>query len=427
MRNFLISLVSVLLIAAPALAQPPAGGGQRGGNGEIQTISARTAGLQKRDGFIPFYWDTRRGVLLLELSQQALDREFLYFAALGSGLGTLDVGADRSSFGGSAVARFMRVGTRVLLIEENERFRATNGSPELKHSVELSFPTSAIVAMPIEAEQDGTVLVNATPLLIHDAFNLLGRFRQPRQNLAVTIPGARPQAANASWRLDEGRSVVDMEHTKAFPLNTELEALLTFASDGGQELNQPDTRSLTVRQHQSFVQLPEPGFEPRERDPRVGFFGPTFEDFSQPFNKPFTRAFIDRWRLQKKDPNAAVSEPIKPITYYLDPAVPEPVRSALRRGALAWNDAFKQAGFLNAFRVEDLPRGADPLDVRYSTIQWTNRAGRGWSVGQSQVDPRTGEIIHAVAQLDSHRMRTQHRFWDATQPAGSHPWRRPRR
>jgi hypothetical protein len=416
----LILLISSLLLITSAFAQPPAGGGQRGGAAaEMQTVSARTAGLQRRDGFIPFYWDARRGVLLLELSQQALDREFLYFASLASGLGTLDVMADRSSFGGSAIARFMRVGPRVLLVEENERFRATNGSPELKHSVELSFPTSVIVAMQIEGEQDGTVLVNANSLLMHDAFNLLGRLRQPPNFLAVSIPGARPPAPAAAWRLDDARSVVDMEHTKAFPLNTELEALLTFASDGGQNLNQPDTRALTVRQHQSFVQLPEPGFEPRERDPRVGFFGPTFEDFSQPFNKPSARAFIDRWRLQKKDPNAALSEPIKPIIYYLDPAAPEPVRSALRRGALAWNDAFRQAGFINAFRVEDLPPGADPLDVRYSTIQWTNRSGRGWSVGQSQVDPRTGEIIHAVAQLDSHRMRTQHRFWDATQPAGA--------
>ncbi|MBV8206804.1 MAG: zinc-dependent metalloprotease [Acidobacteria bacterium] len=412
---------------AAAAGQPAGagGGGQqapgprldRAGGGEMQTVSARTAGLQKHDGFIPFYWDARRGVLLLELSPQALDREFLYFTALGSGMGTLDVGGDRSSFGGSALARFMRVGPRVLLIEENERFRAPHGSPALQHSVELSFPTSVLVAMQIEAEQDGTVLVNGNPLLMHDAFNLLGRLRQPGQNLAVTIPGARPAAPSATWRLDEARSVVDLEHTRSFPLNTELEALLTFASDAGQNLNQPDARALSVRQHQSFVQMPEPGFEPRERDPRVGFFGPAFEDFSQPFDRPLTRQFIDRWRLQKKDPNAALSEPVKPLTYYLDPAVPEPIRSALRRGALWWNDAFQQAGFRNAFRVEDLPPDADPLDVRYPTIQWTNRVGRGWSVGQSQVDPRTGEIIHAVVQLDSHRMRTQHRFWEATQPA----------
>src|SRR5947209_1981407 len=159
MRKSALTFSLVLISFVSATAQTPAaGGGQRSGAPEIQTISARTTGLQKRDGFIPFYWDAKRGVLLLELSQQALDREFLYFASLGSGLGTLDVMADRSSFGGSAVARFMRVGPRVLLAEENERFRATNGSPELKHSIELSFPTSVIVAMQIEAEQDGTVL-----------------------------------------------------------------------------------------------------------------------------------------------------------------------------------------------------------------------------------------------------------------------------
>lgn len=419
MRKAILIVSAILISISSSFAQPQAGGGQRGGGApaEIQTISARTNALQKRDGFIPFYWDARRGVLLLELSQQALERQFLYFTALGSGIGSLDIGADRSSFGSSAVAHFMRVGPRVLLVEENERFRATNGSPELKHSVELSFPTSVVVAMQIEAEQDGTVLVNATPLMMYDAFNLLGRMRAGRMGLAVNIPGQGATQPPAAWRFDEGRSVVDLEHTKTFPLNSEFEAMLTFVADAGQNLNQPDARMLTVRQHQSFVQLPEAGFEPRERDPRVGIFGQQFEDFSQPFDKPFARTFADRWRLQKKDPNAAVSDPVKPLTYYLDPAVPEPVRSAFRRGGLWWNDAFQQAGFRNAFRIEDLPPGADPLDVRYPTIQWTNRSGRGWSVGQSQVDPRTGEIIHAVAQLDSHRMRTQHRFWDATQPS----------
>lgn len=419
MRKFALLFFAIALAIIPAVAQP-AGGGQRGaGAAEPQTISARTNGLQKRDGFLPFYWDARRGVLLLELSPEALNREFLYFTALGSGIGSLEVGADRSTFGSSAVAHFQRVGPRVLLVEENERFRATSGSPELKHAVELSFPTSVMVAMQIEAEQDGTVLVNATPLMMYDAFNMMGRLRAGRIGLAVNIPGQAAAPPPAAWRLDEGRSVVDLEHTKTFPLNTELEALLTFSSDQGQNLNQPDPRVVSVRQHQSFVALPGPGFEPRERDPRVGFFGPQFEDFSQPFNKSLNRTFVDRWRLQKKDPNAAVSDPVKPITYYLDQSVPEPMRSALRRGGLWWNDAFQQAGFRNAFRIEDLPPGADPLDIRYPTVQWTNRSGRGWSVGQSQVDPRTGEIIHIVAQLDSHRMRTQHRFWDATQPGGS--------
>jgi hypothetical protein len=141
-------------------------------------------------------------------------------------------------------------------------------------------------------------------------------------------------------------------------------------------------------------------------------------DFSQPYDQPLEREYIARWRLQKKDASAAVSEPVKPIVFYLDRAVPEPMRSALRRGALWWNDAFEQAGLKNALRIEDLPEGASALDIRYPTIEWTNRSGRGWSVGMTQTDPRTGEIVHAIVQLDSHRMRTANNYWNATMPSG---------
>jgi hypothetical protein len=164
--------------------------------------------------------------------------------------------------------------------------------------------------------------------------------------------------------------------------------------------------------------LPEPGYEPREQDPRVGFNTASFQDFSQPYDRPLNRFLITRWRLQKKNPNAALSEPVKPIVFYLDRAIPEPVRSAARRGALWWNAAFEQAGFKDALRIDDLPEGTDPLDIRYPTIQWTNRSGRGWSVGMSHTDPRTGEIIHAVVQLDSHRMRTVNNYWESSIPSG---------
>jgi hypothetical protein len=166
------------------------------------------------------------------------------------------------------------------------------------------------------------------------------------------------------------------------------------------------------------VALPEPGYGQREQDPRVGFFTTGFLDFSQPYDRPLARYLTNRWRLQKKDPNAALSEPVKPIVFYLDRAMPEPVRSAARRGALWWNAAFEQAGFKDALRIEDLPEGADPMDVRFPTIQWTNRSGRGWSVGQSHADPRTGEILHSVVQLDSHRMRTVNNYWESAIPSG---------
>ena len=401
-------LVVVVCIAVGAAAQTskPAG----------DTLAARTAGLERRDGFFPYYWDEKKGDILFELSPAALKGEFLYFTGLGSGVGTIEAFADRSSFGSGSVCRFRRVGMRVLVIEENSSFLAPNGTPELQHSVEYSFPTSVLASLPVEAERDGTVLVNADSLLLRDAFDLLSQLRRPSRAIGGVV--VREQSGKAAdWRMDKDRSVIDLEHTGSFPLNTEVEALLTFATDSESDLNQPDPHTLSVREHHSFVALPAPGYEPRKQDLRVGFISTSFEDFSQPYDQPLTRYLVNRWRLQKKDPNAAVSEPVKPIVFYLDRAIPEPVRSAARMGALWWNAAFEEAGFKNALRIEDLPEGADPMDIRYPTIQWTNRSGRGWSVGQSHVDLRTGEIIHAVVQLDSHRMRTVNNYWESVMPS----------
>lgn len=379
-----------------------------------ETLAARSSGLERHDGFLPYYWDGKKGMLLLELGQGRLERQFLYFTGLGSGIGSIKVFADRSTTATSAVCRFRRVGSKVLVMAENLSFRAEHGSPELKRSVESSFPTSVLAALPIEAEQDGNLLVNANPLLIRDATDLLSQLRRPTQ--AMNGRMVRTPSADSIWRLDESRSVIDLEHTGSFPLNTEVEALLTFSNEEEVNLNQPDRHALSVREHHSFLALPPPGYKPREMDPRVGYFGESFLDFSQPFDRPLQRRFIERWRLEKKDANSAVSEPVKPLVFYLDRAAPEPMRSALRRGALWWNRAFEQAGFKDALRIEDLPEGADPLDTRYPTIQWTNRSGRGWSVGMAQADPRTGEILHAVVQLDSHRMRTVNSYWESTMP-----------
>jgi len=383
---------------------------------EKVTLAARIEGLKRQDGFLPWYWDEKKGQILLELSPALLNREFLYFTSLGSGIGSTDVFADRSSFAGNALCRFRRVGAQVLVVQENTAFLAQGGSADLKRSVESSFPTSILAALPIAAEQDQTLLLDASHLFIRDAVDLLSQLKRPTQIVGGTM--VRTEGGGASWRLDESRSVVDLDHSGSFPLNTEIEALLTFSSDSESNFNQPDSHALSIREHHSFLPLPEPGYEVREQDPRVGFFGVTFQDFSRPYDRPLTRYLISRWRLQKKDPNAAMSEPVRPIVFYLDRAIPEPIRSAARRGALWWNTAFEQAGFKNALQVEDLPEGANPLDVRYPTIQWTNRSGRGWSVGQTHVDPRTGEILHAVVQLDSHRMRTANNYWEATIPSG---------
>src|SRR5258708_6048253 len=397
MINKLTPLLVLFLSVAACAQQPEAN---------------RLAGLTRKDGFIPFYWDAKKGVMLFELSPQRMKEEFIYFTGLSSGVGSIQMFADRSTTGKSQVCRLVRSGPRVLVIAENTAFRAEQGSAELKHSVERSFPTSVIAALPIESEKDETLIVNANPLALRDVTGLLEQLRRPSR--AVNGVVRQAEGPGVQWHLDEQRSTIDIDHTLGFPLNTEIENTLTFTSDAGsRQVNAPESGVLTVHEHISLLPLPPAGYQPRAGDARVGFFGPGFLDFSQSYKDPLNRRYIARWRLEKKDPAAAISEPVKPITFYLDQAIPEPIRSAARQGALWWNQAFEQAGFRKALVILDLPEGANPLDMRYPTIQWTNRDGRGWSVGSEQSDPRTGEILHAVVQLDSHRVRTVNNYWNA--------------
>src|SRR5579862_241202 len=246
---------------------------------EKNSLAVRTAGLQRHDGFFPYYWDEKKGDILFELSPALLNQEFLYFTGLGSGIGSTEAFADRSSFGGAVLCRFRMAGARVLVIQENTSFRAPNGSPELQHSVEYSFPTSVLASLPVEADHDGTLLVNADALLVRDAFDLLSQLRRPSRAVGGVV--VREQSSRgADWRLDKDRSIIDLEHTGSFPLNTEVEALLTFATDSDADLNQPDAHSLTVREHHSFVAVPAAGYEPLEQDLRVGFIPLSFQDFS---------------------------------------------------------------------------------------------------------------------------------------------------
>jgi hypothetical protein len=157
--------------------------------------------------------------------------------------------------------------------------------------------------------------------------------------------------------------------------------------------------------HHSFIQLPDSNYTPRRYDIRSGYGASAWYDYSSPFTSPIEQLFINRHRLQKKNPNDAVSEPVKPIIYYLDNGTPEPIRSALLDGARWWNEAYEAAGFQNAFKVEVLPDSCDPMDIRYNLIEWVHRSTRGWSYGSSVTDPRTGEIIKGQVTLGSLRVR----------------------
>jgi hypothetical protein len=216
------------------------------------------------------------------------------------------------------------------------------------------------------------------------------------------------RSQQGTYRLDPTRSAFYLPNTKNFPQNTEVETTLTFTGDPtGQFVRQvvPVPEAITVRERHSFVQLPPPGYKPRIYDPRAGYYGIDFMDFATPIEEPITKRFISRHRLEKKDPSARVSEAVEPIVYYVDRGAPEPVRSALIEGARWWNQAFEAIGYRDAFRVEVMPPNVDPMDVRYNVIQWVHRSTRGWSYGNSLVDPRTGEIIQGRVSLGSLRDR----------------------
>jgi len=360
---------------------------------QVPSIAEKTRGLSRHDGFIPFYWDSATGRLWLEIPVARLGPELLYITGAVTGLGSNDIGLDRGQIGGEHVVRFRRIGNKVLMIEPNYGFRSSSTEPAVVRSVEESFAISTLWGFRVEAETGGTVLVDGTDFAIRDVHDAVGALARARQG---------------AYRLDPSRSAVYPENTRAFPRNTEIEVLLTLTGDNpGNWVRDiaPTPGALTLRERISFVALPDTGYAPRRYDARAGFFGISYVDETAPLGTPLLQQFIARHRIQKRDPRAAVSEPVQPIVYYLDRGAPEPIRSALLEGARWWNQAFDAAGFRNGFRVELMPEGADPMDVRYNVIQWVHRYTRGWSYGNTVTDPRTGEIIKGHVTLGSLRVR----------------------
>jgi Met-zincin/Domain of unknown function (DUF5117) len=356
-----------------------------------QNLTEKVAGMEKFPGYFPFYWDAKAGKIWLEIDKW--NTEFLYVESLPAGIGSNDIGLDRGQLGSSSIVRFDRSGPRVLLVAPNYAFRATTNNPDERLAVHDAFAESTLWGFDVAAEEGSRVLVDATNFYLRDVHQVTNMLQRGQQG---------------TYKLDPTRSAFYLPNTKNFPQNTEVETTLTFTGEpAGQFVRQvvPVPEAITVRERHSFVQLPPAGFKPRVFDPRAGYFGIDYMDFATPIEEPITKRFIARHRLQKKDPGARVSEAVKPIVYYVDRGAPEPVRSALLEGARWWNQAFEAIGYKDAFRVELMPADVDPMDVRYNVIQWVHRSTRGWSYGNSLVDPRTGEIIQGRVSLGSLRDR----------------------
>ncbi|MBV6434281.1 MAG: hypothetical protein IANPNBLG_04526 [Bryobacteraceae bacterium] len=380
-------LRAAVLLTCLAACSP----GQSGPAAVSVPVASKVEGLSRLDGYFPLYWDERAGKLYLEISRW--DTEFLYQTSLPAGLGSNEIGLDRGQLGATRVVRFSRSGPTVLLVQSNYDFRAVTDDSAERRAVRESFAESVLWGFRVEAVEGNRVLVDATNFYLRDVHH---------------VPATLRRSSQGDYHLDESRSAFYLPRTKNFPRNTEVEVTLTFTGEPkGRLLGEvvPSPEAVTVREHHSFVALPGPGYEPREFDPRAGYSSESFFDYATPVSSPIRKRYLTRRRLRKQDPRAAMSDPVEPIVYYMDRGAPEPIRSALMEGARWWNQAFEAAGYRNAFRVELLPEGADPMDIRYNVIQWVHRSTRGWSYGATVTDPRTGEILKGHVTLGSLRVR----------------------
>ena len=426
MRRQMIAVIGLMItvtLTVPLAAQQPR-------PAAIPSIDDRTSGMKKLDGYFPLYWDERSGSMYLEIPR--FDQDFLFSTGLSAGLGSNDIGLDRGRGGAGRIVQFQRVGPRVMLVQGNTNFRSSSKNPLERKSVEDSFAKSVLWGFEVQAESGGRVLVNATDFFLRD------------------ITGAGTSLRPGNYRVDRTRSAFYLPNTRNFPKNTEVDVTLTFVNEatgggggGGGGPTQgpqpigpaptggggggggggglfagtvgsvtPTADAVTLREHASFVELPDNNYVPRVDDPRAGYGGISYLDYSAPVTQPIQLRFIRRHRLQKKNPGAAISEPVKPIQYWVDPGAPEDVRKALIEGAMWWNQAFEAAGFRNALKVDVLPPDADPMDIRYNMINWVHRSTRGWSSGGTVTDPRTGEIIKATVTLGSLRDRQDYMIFE---------------
>jgi hypothetical protein len=368
-----------------------------------QTLTERTASMQHMPGLLALDWDAKSGKLYLEIpltsdAAHTRSQDLLYTDSLPYGMGSNDVGLDRGQTSEGRIVHFERTGPKLLLVEPNAEFRTGSTDPAEQLAVRQSFPESILGGFKVEAENaDGTVLIDATDFFLRDVHH---------------VSEALARAKQGSYHVDPARSTIALDRTRAFPKNTEIEAELTFATDDITHANfvndvTPDPRAMTIREHQSFIELPPPGFTPRRFSPRAGYFPSTYREMNTPLGDPLDQNFILRHRLIKRDPNCThACVAVTPIQYYVDRGAPEPIRTALLEGARWWDQAFKAAGWVpGTFRVDLLPADADPMDVRYNIIQWVHRYSRGWSYGAAIADPRTGEIIKGNVTLGSLRAR----------------------
>ncbi|HEY7611686.1 MAG TPA: zinc-dependent metalloprotease, partial [Gemmatimonadales bacterium] len=370
---------SLLLTALAFVGSSPAASQSTPWKSYLEVVG----GAEAASGLFSVYH--KRDQVLLGLRPEQFDRDYLLVTQLSQGIG--DLGLDGGSSLRSDLIRFHRQGDRVELWAVNPRFAAAPGTP-MARTVDYSFGHSVAYAFPIATIRDAgesQVLFDLTPFLLSDWADVGSTLQNAAARRKIT----------SGITLDDKRS--SLQELRLFPSNLEAEVRLTFQSPKNLGLETiSDSRSVPVGVHYSLLELPATPMRPRYADERVGYFVSAFKDFSRDTAESFFVRYVNRWRLEKQTAGT-VSEPVRPITYYIDQTVPLEWRPYVRAGILEWNRAFEDAGYREAIRVLDAPDDSvySAADARYSTVRWTATNRSVYAVGPTNVDPRTGEILNA--------------------------------
>jgi len=398
--------------SAPAPGTPPGAAGARPAPvpGTPAPFAEVTREAKRADGYLPVW--TRDDKTWLEIPAALLDQPMFFGSSVSGGIGVLPFVPGLT--GREHVVVLRRVGNTVQLLAKNQLARAPAGTP-LARAVSESYSDSLLGAAPLAAAphlQSKALLVDAQLLLGGDIASsqtmLEAVFRLPyaQDRANSSIERVRSQASGLSITFRQHFSVPRLPNA---PILAPGAPPPNPAALPNLPATVPDARSLFLGQTLNLAPLPAQPMKPREADPRVGYFTASFTNFGDDTQEGRRTHFIERWRLEKKDPAAAVSEPKEPIRVVLDRNIPDKWRAPLREAALEWNKAFERAGFRNALMVEQQAADADWSTLegtRLLAVRWFAQQGPGsTAVGPSQSDPRTGEILRGAAIIDENRVR----------------------
>ena len=339
----------------------------------------------------------------IEIMPSQWGKPFLLSPKIKSGIGEAFVLGGLMAFpvngaGGQQVVEFVRIHNQVRLQARNTDITAKAGTPEAR-AVADSYSNSLLGATPVASlphPDRKSVLVEANGLFLND---ILGVGMMLQRGLRQGYGLDRANSVITEVRGSDAATIIETQ-SHFFTGNVSVGG---FGAPPGVPMPQmprylPDARSLLVGLHYSLAPLPDVPMTPRRADPRLGLFTSTVLDFSSDLQMSPRQRYVNRWRVEKKDPSAEMSEPVKPITFWIDRNVPLPYRETVRAAILEWNRAFEKIGISGAIKVEQQPDDAkfDTLDFGYPSVRWMMNADPAFgAIGPSHVDPRTGEILDA--------------------------------